>query len=215
MNAAFVVLGERITVVEALGNLLVLLAVWLGTKRTVWTWPVQLVSNLLLLVMFTRAHLGGSAVRQVAFVVLSVYGWQRWYRARRAGGEQQQVLVSSRLARVAMVGAYMALTLVCVLALSVTHTSRSPLPDGYVLAGSLLATWLLAGAHIEIWPTWIAVNLVGVPLCLSAHLYVTAGVFVILTGLAVNGWRTWSRSVQSTSPKWTPASAERAAEVAR
>jgi nicotinamide mononucleotide transporter len=211
MNTAFVVLGERITIVEALGNLLVLLAVWLGTKRTVWTWPVQLVSNLLLLVMFTHAHLGGSVVRQMAFVALSVYGWRRWYRARQAGDEQQRVVASTHLARWAMAGAYVALTVVCVFALSVTHTSRSPLADGYVLAGSLLATWLLAGARIEIWPTWIAVNLVGILLCLSAHLYVTAGVFVILTGLAINGWRSWSRIAQPTSRSWsaTPVEAAR------
>lgn len=198
-DLAIHVAGQRITAVEIAGNMLGLATVLLGTRRTIWTWPVQFAGNVLLLVVFARAHLGGSVTRQAALAALSAYGWWRW------AGRDRAVRVASWPVRVVMVVGYAGLVPACIAVLSATSTSRAPWPDGYVLAGSLLATLLLATMNIEIWPTWIAVNLVGIPLCLSAHLYVTAAVYVVFTVLAVNGWWRWARTTRRTNSPPRPA----------
>ena len=44
--------------------------------------------------------------------------------------------------------------------------SFGPLPDAWILTGSILATYGMARGYVDFWWIWIGVDLVGVP-CLS------------------------------------------------
>ena len=87
--------GQTVLWREVIGNLFGLLSALGGMRRKVWAWPVGIVGNALLFTVFLGAvfdtpnpvNLLGQAGRQIMFIIVSVYGWQRWARpGARASG---------------------------------------------------------------------------------------------------------------------------------
>ena len=86
---------------EIIGNGFGLASALLGMWRKVAAWPVGIVGNVLLFTVFVGTAIGGpfdtpqkldlwgQAGRQIFFIIVSVYGWVRWYQypevARRGG----------------------------------------------------------------------------------------------------------------------------------
>ena len=69
--------------------------------------------------------------------------------------------------------------------------SWGPLPDAWILTGSILATYGMARGWIEFWLIWIAVDVVGVPLLLQAGYYPSAALYLLYGAFCVWGFRTW------------------------
>ena len=65
--------------------------------------------------------------------------------------------------------------------------------DAFPTAGSLIGQWLLGRQYIENWPTWVAVNVVGVGLFAYKGLWLTVGLYALFALLALAGWRAWTR----------------------
>jgi nicotinamide mononucleotide transporter len=86
--------GSTILVREIFGNAFGLSSAIGGMRRRVWAWPVGIAGNLLLFTVFFGIAFGnpqgttlfGQAARQVFFIVVSVYGWWRWWHNQRAAG---------------------------------------------------------------------------------------------------------------------------------
>jgi nicotinamide mononucleotide transporter len=72
--------------------------------------------------------------------------------------------------------------------------SWGPAADSWVLTGSILATYGMARGWNEFWFVWIAVDLVGVPLLLSARYYPSALMYTFYAGFCIYGFITWWRS---------------------
>jgi nicotinamide mononucleotide transporter len=68
-----------------------------------------------------------------------------------------------------------------------------PFWDAFPTAGSLVGQWLLGRKHIENWPAWIAVNVVGVALFAYKGLWLTVLLYALFTVMAAYGWRAWQR----------------------
>ena len=93
LNATLIIGGYPILWREIIGNLFGLASAIGGMKRVVWAWPVGIVGNMLLFTVFLGGlfhtpqdlDLYGQAGRQVMFLIVSLYGWYQWSRARTAG----------------------------------------------------------------------------------------------------------------------------------
>ncbi|MGH3359936.1 MAG: nicotinamide mononucleotide transporter family protein, partial [Nocardioidaceae bacterium] len=72
--------------------------------------------------------------------------------------------------------------------------SWGPLPDAWILTGSILATYGMARGWIEFWLIWIAVDAVGVPLLMQAHYYPSATLYLVYGAFCVVGFLTWLRA---------------------
>lgn len=194
-----------LSVREVVGNLFGLGSALLGMRRVVWAWPVGLVGNLLLLTVFVSGELGdlggaateplwGQAGRQVMFIIVGLYGWSRWRRARRTDADAQAVSPHWAAARergallvVAVVGyalAYVVLREV---------GSYGPATEAWILAGSLVATGGMACGWVEFWLVWIAVDVVGVTSLVRAGYYPTAGMYLFYGAFCVVGFVSWWR----------------------
>ena len=68
-----------------------------------------------------------------------------------------------------------------------------PLADGWILTGSILATYGMARGWVEFWLVWIAVDAVGVPLLLVAGYYPSAIMYIVYGGFCVVGFVAWLR----------------------
>lgn len=190
-----VVLGQRISWAELVGQLCALAVVFLAQRRTTATWPVQVTATVLLFTVYAAAQLGGLALRQVLILVISVYGWWAWTRrsdpvyglvVRRASRNERWVLLA------VLAGATSAFAL----ALSALDGSWAPWPDAWIFVGTLVAFWAQGRGLVEFWLVWLAVDAVGVPLQMASGLWFSAAIYVVFAALVVHGWWSWNRTAR-------------------
>ncbi|WP_454729995.1 nicotinamide riboside transporter PnuC [Cellulosimicrobium protaetiae] len=194
---------------EIVGNGFGLASALGGMRRKVWAWPVGIVGNLLLLTVFLGAvfatpnpvNLLGQAGRQVMFVVVSVYGWVQWRKTQArlgdADADSHGVAVVPRWASwrqraflvVALVGGTTLLTPV----FRALESYEPVWADAWIFMGSLLATYGMAKGWVEFWLIWVAVDVVGVPLLISAGFYASAFMYVFYGAFTLVGFFVWWR----------------------
>jgi nicotinamide mononucleotide transporter len=191
---------------EVLGNAFGLASALGGMRRRVWAWPVGIVGNVLLFTVFLgavfdtpeNANLLGQAGRQVMFVAVSVFGWYRWAEHRRASGGRGGAAVHPRWAtwreRLGLVVAAAVGVLVLTPLFKALGSFEPVWADAWIFTGSLLATYGMARGWVDFWLIWIAVDAVGVPLLLRAHLYPSAVLYLFYGAFCLVGFWVWMRS---------------------
>jgi nicotinamide mononucleotide transporter len=203
LTAELLIAGSTILWREIVGNGFGLASAILGMKRRVAAWPVGIIGNIVLFTVFLGGvfntpndlNLYGQAGRQVFFLLVSVYGWVRWYQFKKShGGEGVGVRpkwagASGRLQL--LIGAVVMTTVFYFILKALD--SWGPLPDAWILTGSILATYGMARGWVEFWLVWIAVDLVGVPLLLQAQLYPSALMYIVYGVFCVIGFISWLR----------------------
>jgi nicotinamide mononucleotide transporter len=198
----FTVLGEPISVIEVIGFVTGALCVWAVTRQYTWNWPVGIANNVAFLVLFLGVGLYADAVLQIVFAVVGVYGWILWGRRRSGVGDPREGLPVRRATgseRIWGVGLAVLLTAAAAFFLHATTDSTVPIPDAFVLAASLLATWGQARKVIEQWWVWIAVDTVSIPLYMSKGLWLTAILYTGFLALCIDGLRRWNKELRDNS----------------
>lgn len=193
MLAAFSVWGSPITWLEIVAFVLSLWMVVCNMQVRPLAWPLAIVSSLLYFLLFWNSKLYGDASLQIVFVLVSFWGWWQWLRGHDAQG---QVLRVRRLSTKGRLGALFAVALAYpMLGLFLRRYTDTDVPfwDAFPTAGSLVGQWLLARKYVENWPTWVAVNIVGVALFAYKGLWLTVLLYALFTVMAVIGWRAWNR----------------------
>ncbi|MEU6425331.1 nicotinamide mononucleotide transporter family protein [Microbispora sp. NPDC046973] len=206
-EAGFDVFGQHVLWTDLVGNVCALGTVWLAIRKTIWTWPVQLLGSVLLFVASVSAHITGNALKQALFGILAVYGWVKWSRGTRGGAELP--IRSARVReRVALVGVMIAGTVAVALLFTFLNSrgwniSWAPWPDAYIFVGSAVATWAQGKALVDFWIIWVAVDLVGVPLAFSSGLVVSGlvyGLFFVMVMIGFRDWLRQSRELRAVTP---------------
>ncbi|ATG51970.1 hypothetical protein CFK38_10900 [Brachybacterium vulturis] len=191
--------GQFLLLREVLGNVFGLLSALGGIRRKVWAWPVGIIGNALLLTVFLGTVFGspnpvdlyGQAGRQVMFIATAVYGWVRWRQARDANGTAVEPRWASwgtrALLIVVLVGGTAALTPL----FRILGSYEPVWADAWIFMGSLLATFGMAKGWVEFWLIWVAVDIVGVPLLLSAGYYASAFMYLFYGAFTLMGFFIW------------------------
>ncbi|WP_433255527.1 nicotinamide mononucleotide transporter family protein [Streptosporangium sp. CA-135522] len=206
-EAGFEVFGTKVLWTDLVGNVAALSTVLLAIRKSVWTWPVQLVGSVLLFITYANAHITGNALKQVMFGALAVYGWWRWQRGMQDGRELP-VRPATSPERLALVGIMLAGTAAVAVLFFVTKLSWGALvpppkgyflvlADAYIFVGSAVATWAQGRALVDFWLIWIAVDLVGVPLAFSSGLVVSGAVYGVFFVLVLVGFFNWLKEYRS------------------
>lgn len=201
---AQLVIGDQVILWrEIVGNAFGLASAVGGMRRKVWAWPVGIIGNVLLFTVFLGAvfqtpnpvNLLGQAGRQLMFIAVSVYGWVQWSRNRRLGREHAAVTPhwASGRERVLLVVALVGGTLVLTPIFRALGSFEPVWADAWIFVGSLLATWGMARGWTEFWLIWVAVDIVGVPLLVSAGYYASALLYLFYGVFTIIGFFTWVR----------------------
>lgn len=190
---------------EVFGNVFGLASALLGMRRVTWAWPVGIVGNVVLFTVFVsgifdkpQVHdLWGQAGRQVFFLIVSVYGWWRWQRAKRDQTVSDGKAVAPRWAGATdlriMIAAGTVMMFVFYYGLG-WLASFNPLADAWILTGSILATYGMARGFVEFWWIWIGVDIVGVPLLYQAQYYPSAVMYVVYGAFCAIGFVSWAKT---------------------
>ncbi|MFE7752779.1 nicotinamide riboside transporter PnuC [Streptomyces sp. NPDC057428] len=192
-SEAFTAFGQRIIWSDMLGNTIGLIALALGWLRSVWTWPAQFLSGVVLIAANVSVHQAGSVGKQLIVVAVAVWGWQQWTRGRQ---KTQDGSIAVRFAtwreRAYLAGGAAAGTLaVGGLFAAFPSLSWSPWADAYIFAGTLAAMLAQARGMVEFWFAWLLVDLVGVPLNFHSGLAFSGLIYVVYGALVLWGLRDW------------------------
>ncbi|MGY1434343.1 nicotinamide riboside transporter PnuC [Streptomyces reniochalinae] len=190
---AFTVFGQRVIWSDMLGNTIGLIALALGWRRSIATWPAQFLSGLVLVGAFASAHLAGGVGKQLLVIVVALWGWYQWRRGnQRAQDGSIAVRFAGRRERgVLALGTALGTVAVGVLFSLVPALSWSPWADAYIFVGTLAAMVAQARGLVEFWFAWLLVDVVGVPLAFSSGLAFSGLVYVVYLGLVLWGLRDW------------------------
>ncbi|MET8576353.1 nicotinamide mononucleotide transporter family protein [Streptomyces sp. NPDC005012] len=207
---AFTVLGQNIIWSDLIGNTLGLAALALGWLRNVWTWPLQLVSGLVLIAANLAVQQGGGVGKQVVVIAVAVWGWRAWTLGRK---ESQDGTLQVRFATWRERGLLVAGAVAGTLAVGGLFTlfpslSWSPWADAYIFVGTLVAMYAQAKGMVEFWFAWLLVDLVGVPLNFASGLAFSGLIYLVYGALVLWGMRDWwlrSRAAQRPVLEGTPA----------
>jgi nicotinamide mononucleotide transporter len=196
LEHGFRVFGEFVSWAEFFGQIGALAVVFLAQRRTLWAWPVQLAATVLLFAVYTSAHLGGLASRQVVIFAISLYGWWAWLRHRDSAGSVR-VRVASWRERIGLLVVLGLGTVGMALLLIDLNASWAPWPDAWIFVGTVVAFAGQGLGLVEFWVVWLLVDAVGVPLQIGSHLYFSALVYTVFAVLVVRGFLDWRRTARA------------------
>jgi len=200
-TASFTIGTQTVLWREVVGNVFGLASALGGMRRRVWAWPVGIVGNLLLFTVFLGAvfdnpnpvNLLGQSGRQVMFIVVSVYGWYRWKHRSDTGAAPVQPEWAGWRTRILLVVGLVGGTAVITPLFRLLGSYEPVWSDAWVFVGSLLATYGMAKGWVEFWLIWVAVDVVGVPLLISAGYYASASMYVFYGVFTLVGFFVWAR----------------------
>ncbi len=209
-DAHLTISGHEITWREIIGNAFGFASAIGGLRRKVWAWPVGIVGNIVLFTVFVgtavvgdqHIPLLGQAGRQIFFIMVSIYGWQRWRQTRAGAGVERAPAVAPRWAtgqeRVVYLAGAAASVLVLFFAFKqIGAVWPAPtwyfLADAWIFVGSILATYAMARGWVDFWLCWLAVDLVGVPELIYFKLYPSALLYGVYGVLVIYGFFAWRR----------------------
>ena len=201
-NIAFTVLGYPLSYIELVGTIFYLWSVWLIARRRILTWPIGIIAVILYMLIFYQIRLYSDALEQVYYLIASVYGWWHWLKSPRDGATVVDVSFSNKKSILLWVLASVVLGIVLGAFMSRAHTllpgifpaaASYPYLDALTTIGSFSAMWLLARRRIESWVYWILIDIVGIGLYYVKGVRFIALLYVVLLGLAIKGFVSWSR----------------------
>jgi nicotinamide mononucleotide transporter len=190
MNDTLVLAGFSTTPLELISFVLSVITVLLNIRQNHWAWLFSIVSSAAYGIVFFNSRLYGDAGLQAVFIASSVWGWYQWLRGA-AGGQMVVTRLSGAgwaLSALAWLGGFV---LLAAFLKSYTNTDV-PHVDGFLTAGSLLGTYLLARKKVENWHAWLAVDVLYVGLYVYKGLNLTAILYAVFVVMAALGLRAWS-----------------------
>ncbi|WP_031071314.1 nicotinamide mononucleotide transporter family protein [Streptomyces sp. NRRL WC-3742] len=193
---AFTVLGEHVKWADMIGNLLGFGALALGWRRSMWSWPVQLLSGAVLITAYLGGHVPGLIGKQLIIITTAVWGWRQWRLGRRDTGTIAVRFATWPERAVLAGGTAVATVALALLFTSYPSLSWSPWSDAYIFVGTLAAMIAQARGWLEFWFAWIAVDVVGVPFAFNSGYTFSGLTYSVYFVLVILGLRSWWMSTR-------------------
>ncbi|MFI9581573.1 nicotinamide riboside transporter PnuC [Streptomyces sp. NPDC052236] len=202
---AFTAFDQHIMWSDMIGNSIGLVALALGWRRSIWSWPAQFASGVILVAAYASAQLGGGVGKQLLVIAVALWGWQQWQRGKQRAEDGGDGAIAVRFATWRERGLLAAGAVVGTLAVAGLFTlypslSWSPWADAYIFVGTLVAMIAQARGLVEFWFAWLLVDLVGVPLAFNSGLAFSGLVYIVYFALVLWGLRDWWLRTRAARP---------------
>lgn len=188
----------RLSLIELLGIISGLVSVYFAARMNIWTWTSGLVNEAIFFSIFHQVQLYSDMFLQIFFATITVYGWWRWRRTKKAGA-----LKSCKIDQLELLG-YCAvvggLAVFLGVIMSNIHklfpelfqqAAAFPFVDSLTSAASIVATILLVKGVYQSWYFWIFVDLLSIGLYLQRGIPFMGLLYFIFLVLAIGGLVNW------------------------
>lgn len=186
---------QNIALLEFLGLVFGLLAVYFLIVENIWTWPTGLTYVFISFVIFWKAKLYADFGLHIVFLILNVYGWYYWVYGKKQNEVELPVTLTSRklliaLSLISFIGIFL------MGALLNTYTDASlPYWDSATTMLSFVGMWLTARKKLENWHFWFVVDVLATGIYIYKGIYFYAILYLIYVGMAVSGYLIWKKSM--------------------
>lgn len=192
-----------------------LLCVWLTVRNNIWNWFWGFIGVILYGIIFWNyKNYANCGLQILYFLPIQFIGWYVWMRCGPNKNDDLPVTLLTPQARIGWASATVALTVILELVL---HLTQDPLPfgDAVTTAMSIVAQYLQVHKKIENWWLWVAADVIySVYVFPIQHLYVSTGLYVIFTALAVKGTLDWMKILRTQEAARAAGVEEAAAKIA-
>lgn len=164
---------------------------YLCVKERRINYPIGAISTAAYAVLFLQSSLMASAILNIYLTPSLLYGWLRW---RNDSNTRPVSRVTAKWAPV-----YVLVTVlgyIGAVTVSKTFGGAMAWTDSIVLAGSILAQFLLDNKKLENWAVWAIVNVFAIYTYASAGLALAAFQYVFFLLNTVYGYVIWQRNRQ-------------------
>ena len=192
---------HELSPLEIAAAIATLVNVWLLVRNNIWTWAWGVASVVLYGIVFWRSRLWSSTGLQVLYYLpMQAYGWWIWLKAGPTHHDDLPITRLSARARILWILATLPMAALLGWGMSFTGAQQS-MVDALVTAVSVTGQYLQTHKKIEHWFCWVLVNaLYAFWLLPRQQLWVSALIYFILLGMALQGWRDWLRDELRTAP---------------
>lgn len=178
---------------EAIAFVTGVFCVWLVTQRSIWNFPLGLITVGIYAYVFFQSQLFASAGLQLIFFALNLIGWYFW----RYGGTDNAELAITRVPdRKWLVLGIAGGTAILYPILNAAG-GATIFWDALVTSISLTAQWSQARKFLECWWLWIAANMIYIPVTFFNGLHLTALLYSVFLALAVMGLLEWRKAMKA------------------
>ena len=191
------------TIYEIIGALTGVIGVWLAARENVWTWPVGMVSTLMLVYVCYDARLYADVGLNIFYFITSAYGWYAWLNGNQEAS-RNELPVSRTQATQWMILGLFSVVFTFALGYFLAHYTNADLSytDSATTAVSLAAYWMMARKKLENWIIWLLVDSVYVAIYLYKDLYLLAGLYFVFLILATDGYFKWRQAFKTAQLAW-------------
>ena len=173
------------------------LCVVLLIKQNIWTWPMGIIYVLISFVVFWQAKLYADFILHVFFLALNIYGWYFWIKGNPKEMEDVPVTTTSN-------SQFITILLLSAVGIGLSgfllqqYTDASlPFWDSATSILSIAAMWLTAKKKIENWYLWLVVDVLATGIYYYKGIYFYFILYLIYIGLAIAGYRSWKKTMQT------------------
>lgn len=204
----FTFLGYPMSYLEFFGTLSGAIAVWLSSRGNIWSWPIGIINVVLLFFLFFQVQLYPDMFLQVFFFVTNLVGWWRWANPK-PGEENRRHLLRASWMNLRSSAAWFAVVVMVTVTLGTFASnlhewipslfklpSAFPYADSFVLATSIVATYLMVEKKVECWAAWLLTDTVATYLYFSKGILLIAILYFSFCLIALAGFRNWSREAR-------------------
>lgn len=188
--------AAQIDVLELLGSIFGLLAVWYLIKENILTWPAGIIYIFISFVIFYRTKLYADLALHFVFLVLNIYGWYFWIKGRKEESNLPVTTISFKFLTSITGGCAVGIWIMGTLFERYTDAAV-PYWDSATTVLSLAGMWLTARKKIENWYFWIVVDILATGIYIYKEIYFYATLYGIYIGLASIGYFSWKKSMEN------------------
>lgn len=188
--------AAQIDVLELLGSIFGLLAVWYLIKENILTWPAGIIYIFISFVIFYRTKLYADLALHFVFLVLNIYGWYFWIKGRKEKSDLPVTTISFKFLTSITGGCAVGIWIMGTLFERYTDAAV-PYWDSATTVLSLAGMWLTARKKIENWYFWIVVDILATGIYIYKEIYFYATLYGIYIGLASIGYFSWKKSMEN------------------
>lgn len=192
---------KMMSVSEWVGTVFGVAGVYLTSKRTVWCWPIWIVSIVAYGIFFTDIKLYADACLQLFFLVTSAIAWVSWSREMRLqasrvsapGRDQNELSIVWSDPRERMWVLVLTVVSSAMIGFVFDRFTDAHVPywDAGCAGISVAAQILMMKRRVDSWVLWTFVDFVYVALYITKEAYLTATLYAIFTVVAMAALREW------------------------
>lgn len=186
--------AQAMSLLEVGAILFSAVCVFLATKRNVLTYPIGIVGTVLFFFVFWNIGLYSSAILQVFFTGVQIYGW--WYWLHGDHGFKPRITTANRswwiIGGLFAIGAGIGVA-------SVMRAVGASMPglDALIFSTSVVAQFFMDRKKLESWIIWGAVNVASIIVYGSLGLVLTSALYVGFLLNAVYGYLEWRKELRA------------------